>query len=150
MKRYCVYVIDGKVPTNLPCDTGTEPSLTTSPAHIEVLSELMRREPLFHRYETGTTRGELERVAAPEFWEVSPFGDRLSREFVLRSSAAENVPATEHVWEIENLHCSEIAADNYLLTYTLFQGERVTRRATIWRRSSEGWQVVYHQGTLVQ
>jgi hypothetical protein len=56
---------------------------------------------------------------------------------------------TEAVWEIRDSHCSEIAADNYLATYTLIQGERITRRATIWRRSVEGWQIVYHQGTIV-
>jgi hypothetical protein len=26
---------------------------------------------------------------------------------------------------------------------------RVTRRATLWRRSVNGWQVLYHQGTVV-
>lgn len=45
---------------------------------------------------------------------------------------------------------TEIAADNYLLTYTLFQGERVTRRSTIWRRTGEGWKIMYHQGTIVE
>jgi hypothetical protein len=57
---------------------------------------------------------------------------------------------TEEVWEIGDFHCQQIAVDNYLLTYTLAQGERVTRRATIWRRTAEGWQLVYHQGTPVE
>jgi len=38
---------------------------------------------------------------------------------------------------------------NYLFTYTLIQGERVTRRSTIWRRNPEGWQILFHQGTAV-
>ena len=54
------------------------------------------------------------------------------------------------VWEVNGFHCLEIAPDNFLATYTLKQGERVSRRATIWRRTPEGWQIVYHQGTLVQ
>lgn len=49
----------------------------------------------------------------------------------------------------KTFHCLEIAPDNYLLTYTLFQGERVTRRSTIWRRSTTGWKILYHQGTIV-
>jgi len=28
-------------------------------------------------------------------------------------------------------------------------GRRVTRRATLWRRSATGWKILYHQGTLV-
>ena len=31
----------------------------------------------------------------------------------------------------------------------LRQGERVTRRTTLWRRTVEGWKAVYHQGTPV-
>jgi hypothetical protein len=32
----------------------------------------------------------------------------------------------------------------------LQQGQRVTRRATLWRRTAAGWQALYHQGTLVE
>ena len=55
----------------------------------------------------------------------------------------------EDKWVTKDFKCMEIAPDNYLLTYTLIQGERVTRRATIWRRSAGNWKIVYHQGTLV-
>lgn len=47
----------------------------------------------------------------------------------------------------------ELAADVFLLTYTLAQGEkkdRITRRATIWRRSDDKWIIVYRQGTIVE
>jgi hypothetical protein len=30
------------------------------------------------------------------------------------------------------------------------QGPRITRRATLWRRTVAGWKVLYHQGTLVE
>jgi len=32
--------------------------------------------------------------------------------------------------------------------YNLDQGKRLTRRATIWRNTSEGWRILYHQGTI--
>jgi hypothetical protein len=38
-----------------------------------------------------------------------------------------------------------------LLTYTLLQdNQRLTRRATIWRSTADGWKIVYHQGTIVR
>ncbi len=50
-----------------------------------------------------------------------------------------------------DVRCQELAADVYLLTYTLRQqGVRISRRATIWRRFSDGWKIVFHQGTIVQ
>ena len=32
----------------------------------------------------------------------------------------------------------EIAAENYLVTYTLLQGPRITRSSTLWRRAADG------------
>jgi hypothetical protein len=34
--------------------------------------------------------------------------------------------------------------------YTLLQGERLTRRVTLWRRTSAGWKILYHQGTTAE
>ena len=126
-----------------------EPQLVTAPELTAVMRELMQREPLFHRPEFGTTRKDFEKMTAPTFWEVGASGRRFSRKFVLDGLEKRYEHSTEDVWEIGDFHCLEIAADNYLVTYTLIQGERVTRRATIWRHTTEGWQIVYHQGTVV-
>ena len=39
---------------------GTEPVLSTDRAHAAVLEELIRREPIFHHPELGTTRSDFE------------------------------------------------------------------------------------------
>jgi len=124
-----------------------EPELVTASEDLPVMQDLIRREPLFHRAEFGTTRADLERMTAPEFWEVGASGRRYGRQFVLDVLERRYEAPTEDVWELRGFHCLKVAADNYLVTYTLVQGERVTRRATLWRRSAGGWQVVYHQGT---
>jgi hypothetical protein len=113
------------------------------------MEELRRREPIFHRPEFGTTRADFERMTEPTFWEVGASGRLYSREYVLDLLERRYANPTEDVWETRDFRCDEIAADNYLLTYTLSQGARVTRRATIWRRTAEGWKIVYHQGTIV-
>jgi len=126
-----------------------EPDFATAPEHNEVLRELMAREPLFHRPEFGTTRKDFDKLMAPEFWETTASGRRVSRQFILDCLEKRYEKTTEVTWEIEDFRCSEIAANNYLATYTLFQDERITRRAAIWRRTADDWQVVYHQGTVV-
>jgi hypothetical protein len=50
----------------------------------------------------------------------------------------------------EDFYCKEVAPANYLLTYTLRQGLRVSRRTTLWRRAPNGWVIVFHQGTVVE
>jgi hypothetical protein len=127
-----------------------EPKLTTDPKDEDVLEELIRREPIFHRPEFGTTRCNFEAMTEPTFWEVGASGRRYSREYVLDVLEERYQNSTEDHWETKDFHCLEIAGDNYLLTYTLIQGERITRRSTIWRRTESGWKIVYHQGTIVE
>jgi hypothetical protein len=149
MKRYPVKVIDGPLPPGLWQSPNMEPDLTTAPELNEVLRELMAREPLFHRPEFGTTRKDFDKLMAPEFWETTASGRRVSRQFVLEFLEKRYATITQATWEIEDFRCQEIAANTYLVTYTLFQGERATRRVAIWRRAVGDWQVVYHQGTVI-
>jgi len=149
MKKYHVKVIDGPLPPGIWQASNMEPDFATAPEHNEVMRELMAREPIFHRPEFGTTRKDFDKLMAPDFWETTASGRRVSRQFILDCLDKRYETTTEVTWEIEDFRCSEIAANNYLVTYTLFQGERITRRAAIWRRTADDWQVVYHQGTVV-
>jgi hypothetical protein len=55
------------------------------------------------------------------------------------------------VWETSDFRCQRLAEDLYLLTYTLLQDRvRLTRRSTVWRRTPDGWKIVFHQGTIAQ
>lgn len=58
----------------------SEPDRRTAPHLQDVLVELERREPIFHRPELGTTREDFERSTAPDFWETGASRRRYSRE----------------------------------------------------------------------
>lgn len=126
-----------------------EPKFVTAQKDLAARAELLQREPLFHRPELGKTRQDFERMMAPEFWEVGASGRRYSREYILEVLEERLESPADDIWRVEDFHCAQLAASHYLATYTLFQGPRVTRRATIWRQTGEGWQAVYHQGTVV-
>jgi hypothetical protein len=126
-----------------------EPALVTAPHLRAVLEELRRLEPIFHRPELGTMRRDFENMTDASFWEVGASGRRYSREYVLDTLQNRQLQTVEDTWETQGFHCLEIAPENYLLTYTLHQGARVTRRSTLWRRANEGWKILYHQGTVV-
>jgi len=130
---------------------GMEPTLTTAPGLEGVLAELSRHEPIFHRPEFGTTRADFERMTAEDYWETGASGRRYSRPFVLDGLEERFSVLHDDVWETREFHCRRLSEDTYLLTYTLLQDHaRLTRRATIWRNTAEGWKIVYHQGTIVQ
>ena len=92
----------------------------------------------------------LENAMAPEYWEVGASGRRYSRDFVLRS-LEQSPPADSDMagWQCSDYGLRRLGPDTYLFTYTLRQGERITRRATIWQSTATGWRILYHQGTIV-
>jgi hypothetical protein len=128
-----------------------EPDPTTDPVLRDVLAELSRREPIFHRPEFGTSRADFERMTVEDFWETGASGRRYSRKMVLDELEKRHAAPHADVWETRDFHCRKLSDDTYLLTYTLLQDNvRLTRRATIWRNTPDGWKIVYHQGTIVQ
>ncbi len=128
-----------------------EPRLTTAPDLLDVLAELSAREPIFHRPEFGTSRMDFERMTAEDFWETGTSGRRYTREFVLNELEQRFSKPHDDVWEAQDFYCRSLGENTYLLTYTLLQdNQRLTRRATIWQRTANGWKIVYHQGTIVQ
>src|SRR5690348_14176155 len=109
METQRVTVIDGPLPPEVWQASNREPELVTAPRHMAVRDELMKREPIFHRPEFGTTRADFERMTAPTFWEVGASGRRFSRQFVLDTLEGRYVSPSEDVWEVGDFHCFEIA-----------------------------------------
>jgi len=126
-----------------------EPTLHTDPRLIDTLKELSALEPVFHTPEAYSTLDAVENMMAPSFWEIGASGQRYSREYVRKVlSERLNNPKTEN-WISNKFHCQAIAEDIYLLTYLLQQGDRMTQRSSIWQRTPKGWQILFHQGTIV-
>ncbi len=129
-----------------------EPHLFTDPALGEILAQLIRREPIFHRPEFGTNRADFENMTTQDYWEVGASGRRYSRNYVLNMLEERfQQDQSGDVWETSDFYCRHLGADVYLLTYALLQhGTRKTRRSTIWQQTNHGWKIVYHQGTIVE
>jgi hypothetical protein len=120
------------------------------PGLQQVLAELSSREPIFHTERFGNSLQDFERGTAPDFWEVGASGRRYSRDFILNMRSRDAlVNADEAGWKASGFGLRQLGPDCFLVTYTLDQAGRLTRRATIWERAGEGWRLVYHQGTVV-
>jgi len=121
-------------------DSGLEP----------ILDQLRSREPIFHTERFGRTLEDFDRSTAPDFWEVGASGRRYSRDFILEMRSREAlVDADAAGWKASGFGLRQLGPECFLLTYTLDQQGRITRRATIWERNGESWRILYHQGTVV-
>ncbi len=122
------------------------------PDLLPILDELRSREPIFHSPEFGATTAEFERSTAPDYWEVGASGRRYSRDFILawaKDSPAHFVDAKDAGWQTAEFGLRRLGSGTYLLTYTLDQAGRRTRRSTIWQSTEKGWRILYHQGTII-
>ena len=50
---------------------------------------------------------------------------------------------------LEEMDARLLATDLVLVTYVSTIEHRSVRRSSMWRRSGEGWRVVFHQGTRI-
>jgi hypothetical protein len=134
-----------------PSDASTHAGFTqTDPELLPLLEELRRCEPIFHTREFGLTAAECERRMALGYWEVGASGRRYSREFILRRlEQSPPIDAQLAGWKTSDHALRSVGPKTYLLTYTLLQGDRLTHRATVWRSTTQGWVILFHQGTVV-
>ena len=130
-----------------------EPSIFAhvEPEREEILAELRPLEPIFHTKVFGLTAAERERRVAPEYWEVGASGRRYTRGFIMKLLLEKPPPDAEEAdWKCQDFGLRQLGPGaTYLLTYTLDQTGRITRRATVWHKGAEGWRILYHQGTIV-
>jgi hypothetical protein len=118
----------------------------------DILAELISHEPIFHHPDKfGKTKQDILDMTCKEFWEVGASGNSYSREYVVEGLLKRyNNSEYKDIWQTRDFKLTEIAPNNYLLTYILQQEDRITRRATIWRYIDGKWKILYHQGTIIK
>ena len=117
-----------------------------------VARQLREREPVFHRPEHGTTRADFEAMTVPDYWEVGASGTIYDRRACLDELEGRyGDPSYDPLAGLEVSDFAVRAAGDrvWLATYHLRQGQRHSRRVSVWRWADAGWVVVYHQGTVI-
>jgi hypothetical protein len=117
-----------------------------------VARELREREPLFHRAEHGASRADFAAMTVADYWEVGASGTIYDRQTCLVEVERRFADPTYDPLaglEVSDFAVREAGDGVWLATYRLRQGERDTRRLSVWRQTRAGWVVVYHQGTVI-
>lgn len=119
----------------------------------EAARQLRDREPLFHREPRTAGREHFEAMCSDDLVHVGASGRRSTRGEVIdlvttRYETGDH--GDDHTWVVEDFAVDPVGPDTWMVTYLLHQGERVSRRCTLWVWSEQGWRVRYHQGTIVE
>jgi len=115
-----------------------------------LLEELQRLEAELHHPGVPCTRERLEQLLHPDFHEVGRSGRPYDRQTVIDHLHAQTEPPPV---DAQGYAVYPLAEDCALLTYRSANrcpdGSLVNPalRSSVWRRSAQGWQLFYHQGT---
>ena len=91
-------------------------------------------------------RNAAAKLIDPEFLEIGQGGRLWDCAQVLNEfGAASTMP---HVM-ISEMDARSLADHLVLVTYVSTIEKRSVRRSSIWRESTEGWRVMFHQGTRI-
>ena len=119
---------------------------------VRVAEELRAREPLTHREPRDAGRARFEALLAPGMIHIGASGIRTEREEYLDRTLHRYVTGDhgdDDTWRVEEFDVTELAPGLWEAAYLLHQGDRLSRRTTLWRRTEAGWQALRHQGTVV-
>jgi hypothetical protein len=115
-----------------------------------LLNELRQLEAEFHHHGRSSSRERLEQLLHPDFHEIGrsgrPYDRRTVLDFLGSNPALPPVRAGNHAVQLLAEGCA-------LLTYRSEQpsadgsGVDTALRSSLWLRTPQGWQVVFHQGT---
>jgi hypothetical protein len=104
-----------------------------------------------HDSSVRRTRAETEALLHPDFLEFGASGRRWNRREIIEAMAAD--PAVERepvaVTTPSELTAIRLGDDIVLVTYLSENHDRRSNRSSIWRKTSAGWQVYFHQGTII-
>lgn len=89
----------------------------------------------------------LEKLLHPEFREFGASGRYWDRTSIIESLLAGVDPGPRPV-VVSEMEGVQLASDVVHLTFDTDDNGRRVHRSSLWRRTDDGWQMYFHQGTL--
>jgi hypothetical protein len=117
-----------------------------------LLQELCELEIALHQPDVRADPRRLDALLHDDFMEFGRSGRRYDKVGIMRDLSAERPSGKIRT---KDFALAQIAPDVALLTYQSAHEaadgalSRYTRRASLWQRNADGWQIRFHQGTPV-
>jgi hypothetical protein len=100
------------------------------------------------RAETRQHPATVDALLDPEFFEFGASGRRWDRAAIVATLPQETAEPGRAA-SAHDMAAIRLAPGVVLVTYISADGGRLCRRSSIWRETSAGWRVLFHQGTPI-
>jgi hypothetical protein len=115
-----------------------------------ILQELTNLELLLMKSTSPSDISIPEKLLSENFLEFGASGKSYNKQETL---SALRKRASNHAadnWIPYNFTCMAITDSAYLLTYCVQRNDGLSMRSSIWKKSNNQWQILFHQGTIVK
>lgn len=112
---------------------------------MDLLQELLALEERLLALGQSCDPACVEALLAPGFIEFGASGRVWTRDAILKELRSVGVRS----YTLSSAACGELCPGTALLTYRVTVNGRTSLRSSVWVRGTEGWQMVFHQGTPV-
>ena len=116
---------------------------------VQDLKDLEVLEEGLWRAEVRFDRKQMDDILAPDFFEFGRSGRVYRREDTLRMPAQPidaRLPLKDFAARLQD---SDVAQVTYVSAVTNEGVEELANRSSIWTRTEHGWQLRFHQGTVI-
>jgi hypothetical protein len=120
-----------------------------SPPADQDVRAVIELELQLQKPEVRAEPGAVEALLHPAFSEFGASGRHWGRTEMLAALAAEQPGGEEPAITATEMTGTRLADDVIHLTYLSQRAGRRALRSSIWLRTSDGWRVYFHQGTLI-
>jgi len=121
---------------------------TVNDNELEEVLENLERE--MHLPETRRNRARMQALLHSSFFEFGRSGRRYTCDEILEEFAhtTQLAPVVANRFELNRL-ADDLALLTYASAHVSSSGDvhRTTLRSSLWKRTQEGWKVLFHQGT---
>ena len=134
-------------------DTHVDEQLTGQEADEELFRSL---EQSLHKPEFRSTRHDVSALLAEDFIEFGASGGVYDKKITVDALAEEDPSDSSPTPEVSDFRARHITSDTVLVTYrssrpaSATSPGRQTLRSSIWTRIDDRWQMLFHQGTVVE
>lgn len=117
-------------------------------SHIS--AELKQLELLFINPPVIQGSPNIENLIADNFVEFGASGTVYNKQAALKALRNRNTDENRTLFPMSSFQCRELAGNVYQVTYNISIEGNLSRRSSIWKKSGEQWQILFHQGTKVK
>jgi len=122
------------------------PNITKGKPSMLIKEQIYRLEAKLLNLSIRQSEQKLSKIISDDFIEFGSLGEIYNKKDILKYLPIENTRS----FEVSHFDITILAENVVLATYRVSENSIDSLRSSIWKQSQNGWQMIFHQGTICE